>query len=348
MPTLPFTFHFNRDLKQEEWTDMDQVLQLNQLLKYLFQWSMENKGFNLATHWEGLGASCQKICLKEIPYKDLMVINKGWNLTRKFRLLEERETRIRENQSTIQSLEEHLNQTGPTLVPSGSQGVDQHNSPVASNHSSTNRSVAKSQHSSQSQAKAERFRPNDPEAVGLGERSTQDPEIVVNTSRISIPNNRYITPTQNEHIVVTTESNLKRDSLWLQMSQSSEKTQKQFAELQEIHERMKILTSSMDKIVEALQEGHAQLSNASEETNKILNEVIEEMPNYKRDRDCLDQELKKLLNVYQNMKPQTQGHVLIIHTTKKTSNHMPFWRIRQGVHLNTNMEKTCLILRRNH
>ncbi|MBW0533131.1 hypothetical protein O181_072846 [Austropuccinia psidii MF-1] len=48
------------------------------------------------------------------------------------------------------------------------------------------------------QPKAERVRPNDPEAVGIGERSTQEPEIVVNTSRISTPINRNMTPTQNE------------------------------------------------------------------------------------------------------------------------------------------------------
>ncbi|MBW0466109.1 hypothetical protein O181_005824 [Austropuccinia psidii MF-1] len=61
--------------------------------------------------------------------------------------------------------------------------------------------------------KAERVRPNDPEAVGLGERSTQGPEITVNTFRISSPNNRNITPTQNEHNVVTPESNLNSDQL---------------------------------------------------------------------------------------------------------------------------------------
>ncbi|MBW0492882.1 hypothetical protein O181_032597 [Austropuccinia psidii MF-1] len=53
------------------------------------------------------------------------------------------------------------------------------------------------------QPKEERVKPNDPEAVLLGERSTQEPEIVVNTSRISSLNNRNITPTQNEHSVVT-------------------------------------------------------------------------------------------------------------------------------------------------
>ncbi|MBW0462122.1 hypothetical protein O181_001837 [Austropuccinia psidii MF-1] len=99
------------------------------------------------------------------------------------------------------------------------------------------------------QPEAERVSPNDPETVGLGERSTQEPEIAVNTSRFSSPNNTNITPTQNEHSVVTPESNLNSDALWLQMSQFEEKTQNQFAELQESHERMKKLTASMDKLL---------------------------------------------------------------------------------------------------
>ncbi|MBW0580098.1 hypothetical protein O181_119813 [Austropuccinia psidii MF-1] len=136
--TLPFTLQFNRNLKQEDWNDMDQVLQLHQLLKDLFQWSMDNKRFNLASHWEELGASFQSICLKEIDFKDLMVITKGWNHTRQFRLLEARANRIRENQATIQAIEEQLTQTGPTHIPSGSQGAGQISSPVASNHSETN------------------------------------------------------------------------------------------------------------------------------------------------------------------------------------------------------------------
>ncbi|MBW0463433.1 hypothetical protein O181_003148 [Austropuccinia psidii MF-1] len=53
------------------------------------------------------------------------------------------------------------------------------------------------------QQQAERVKPNNPEAVGLGERSTQEPEIDLNTSRISITSHRNITPTQNEHNVVT-------------------------------------------------------------------------------------------------------------------------------------------------
>ncbi|MBW0484638.1 hypothetical protein O181_024353 [Austropuccinia psidii MF-1] len=85
-----------------------------------------------------------------------------------------------------------------------------------------------------------------------------------------------ITPTQNEHSVVTPESDLNSDEMWLKMSQYAEQTQKKFSELQESHERMKKLTASMDKIVKALQEGHAQLRKASEEPNKILSQVFEE------------------------------------------------------------------------
>ncbi|MBW0471199.1 hypothetical protein O181_010914 [Austropuccinia psidii MF-1] len=149
--TLQITFQFNRNLKPEDWKEMDQVPQIHQLLKDLFQWTKDNKRFNLASHWAELGASCQKICPREISFKDRMEISKQWNPTGQFRLLEERATRIRENQAAIQAIDEQLNQTGPTLIPSGSQGVDQPNSPGASNHSATSRSVAKSPHSSKSQ-----------------------------------------------------------------------------------------------------------------------------------------------------------------------------------------------------
>ncbi|MBW0569443.1 hypothetical protein O181_109158 [Austropuccinia psidii MF-1] len=144
------------------------------------------------------------------------------------------------------------------------------------------------------QPEEERVRPHDPEAVGFDERSSQEPEVVVNNSRIISPINRNITPTHIEHDVVTPESNLNSDALWLQMSQYAEQTQKQFAELEASHERMKKLTASMDKIVKTIQEGHAQLSKASEETKKILNIVFEEQHHSRRERDCLDQDYKKL------------------------------------------------------
>ncbi|MBW0477516.1 hypothetical protein O181_017231 [Austropuccinia psidii MF-1] len=143
--------------------------------------------------------------------------------------------------------------------------------------------------------KTERVRPNDPEAVGLGERLKQEPEIVVHTSRISSPIHRTITPTQIEQDSFTPEGSLNIDALWLQMSQFPDKTQKQFAELQESHERMKKLTASMDKTFKTLQEGHAQLSKACEETNRRLNQFFEEQHHSKSDRDCLYQDINNIL-----------------------------------------------------
>ncbi|MBW0471222.1 hypothetical protein O181_010937 [Austropuccinia psidii MF-1] len=89
-------------------------------------------------HWEEFGASFQKICLNKIDFRALMVITKGCNPTRQFRLLEVRANRIRENQATIQAIEQ-LTQTGHPWIPSCSKGVDQTSSSVASHHSGTNR-----------------------------------------------------------------------------------------------------------------------------------------------------------------------------------------------------------------
>ncbi|MBW0525313.1 hypothetical protein O181_065028 [Austropuccinia psidii MF-1] len=160
------------------------------------------------------------------------------------------------------------------------------------------------------QPKAERIRPHDPEVGGFGERRTQEPEVVVNHSRISSPSNRNITPTQTEHNIVTSETNIKSDTLWLQMSQYADQSAKHFAELEASHERMKKLTASMDKIIRNLQEGHAQLSKASEQANKRLNLVFEEQHHSRRNRDCLDQDINKSFNVYNNLKPQPQGQVM--------------------------------------
>ncbi|MBW0464212.1 hypothetical protein O181_003927 [Austropuccinia psidii MF-1] len=196
------------------------------------------------------------------------------------------------------------------------------------------------------QLKQERVGPNYPEAFLFGERSTQEPEVFLHKSRISSPINRNITPTQIEHNVVTPESNLNSDALWLQVSQSAQKTQKQFAELEARHERMKTLTPSMDKIVKALQEGHAQLSKASEETNKSLNQVFEDQHHRKGERDWLDQDIKKLFNVYHNMNPQPKGHVTDNPYHQEDIKPDALLKIRQYIHLNTSMEKICLILRR--
>ncbi|MBW0513559.1 hypothetical protein O181_053274 [Austropuccinia psidii MF-1] len=160
------------------------------------------------------------------------------------------------------------------------------------------------------QPQVDRVRPNDPEYVSLCERSTQEPEIVVNSSRISSPTNRNIPPTKNEQNVVTPESNLNSDQLWLQMSQFSAQTQEKFDEHHRSNERLKELKSLYEAAIKAIQESCAKLHKASEETNKRLNQVFEEKYHCKRDRDCLDQDIKKLFNVCQNIKPQQQGHSL--------------------------------------
>ncbi|MBW0470632.1 hypothetical protein O181_010347 [Austropuccinia psidii MF-1] len=160
------------------------------------------------------------------------------------------------------------------------------------------------------QTKEEKVRPNDTGAFGFGERSAQEPEVVAHNFRISSALNRNITPTQIEHNVFTPESNLNSDALWLQMSQSAEKTQKQFAELEASHETMKKLTVSMETIAKTLQEGHAQSSNTSEEANKRMNLILEEQRNSKRERDFLDKDINKLFNVYHHMKHQPQGHFM--------------------------------------
>ncbi|MBW0467666.1 hypothetical protein O181_007381 [Austropuccinia psidii MF-1] len=135
---LPFTFQLNRNLKPEHWTYINQAIKLHQLLKDLFQWIMY-KRFNLASHWEEPWGGFQRIFLEEKPFKEPMVITKGFNPNRKFKLLKEREARIRENKGTIHAIEEKLNQKENTLIPSSSQGVNQPDSQVALNHSSTSK-----------------------------------------------------------------------------------------------------------------------------------------------------------------------------------------------------------------
>ncbi|MBW0462719.1 hypothetical protein O181_002434 [Austropuccinia psidii MF-1] len=86
-----------------------------------------------------------------------MIIAKGWNPNRNFRLLDNRSARIRRNQATIKEIEEMLNQKEHTLTPLGSQGVvSQPDSPVASSHSRNRRSVAKGHHDSKSQVVSRR------------------------------------------------------------------------------------------------------------------------------------------------------------------------------------------------
>ncbi|MBW0549742.1 hypothetical protein O181_089457 [Austropuccinia psidii MF-1] len=271
----------------------------------LFQWSLDNKRFNLESHWAGLGASFQKICLKEIDFKDIMVITKGWNPTRKRTADPDRAYA-----DSFRLTRSRPNQLPNGFTPFRNQKISGQESPFFTLPGGFQEKTRKQgQKEDLLQPEEEIVRPHDSEAVGFGERSAQEPEVVLNNSRISSPINRNITPAWIEHHAVTPESNLNSDALWLQMSQYTEKTQKQFEELEASHERMKKLTASMDKIVKTLQQEHAQLSKASEEANKRLNLVFEEQHHSRRDRDCLDQDINKFFNVYHSIKPQPQGHV---------------------------------------
>ncbi|MBW0567878.1 hypothetical protein O181_107593 [Austropuccinia psidii MF-1] len=121
-----------------------------------------------------------------------MEIKKGWDLRRKFRLLEKRAARIKENNTPIQAIEGQWNQKEENWIPSGSQGVvSQLNSPVAFNNPEYNKSVAKSHNYYQSQvfsrrrqgskavtrvlsARGRKSQKHNPEAVVISERSAQE------------------------------------------------------------------------------------------------------------------------------------------------------------------------------
>ncbi|MBW0498118.1 hypothetical protein O181_037833 [Austropuccinia psidii MF-1] len=108
----------------------------------------------------------------------------------------------------------------------------------------------------------QRVRPNDPEAIELRERSTQESEVVVNTSRISSPSNRNITPTHNENNL-TPESSLKSDQLWLQMSRFAVQTQEKLYELQRRNVRLQELPTVQQEKIKAIQYSCAKLRKAS-------------------------------------------------------------------------------------
>ncbi|MBW0468507.1 hypothetical protein O181_008222 [Austropuccinia psidii MF-1] len=279
IPTLPFTFQFNRNLKPGDWKIW---------IKFL-------SSIPLGRTWSKLPEDLSRRDGLQRPYDN-----------------HQRRTAHtdRENSDSFRLTRSRPNQLSSGFTPFRNQQISVQESPFftipGSFQEKTRIQGKKQEHL---EPEEERVRPNDPEGVGFGERSAQEPEVVLNNYRISSLINRNITPTQIEHNIVTPESSLNSDSLWLQMPQFAEQSHKQFAELEASHDRMKILTASMDKIVKNLQEGRAKLSKASEETNKRLNLVFEEQHHRKRDRDFLYKDINKLLNVYNSMEPQPQGHV---------------------------------------
>ncbi|MBW0469363.1 hypothetical protein O181_009078 [Austropuccinia psidii MF-1] len=91
------------------------------------------------------------------------------------------------------------NKLSSSFTPSKNQQISGQESPLFTIPGSFQEKTRRQgQKQDQLQPKEERFRPNDPEAVGFGEGSAQKPEVVVNNFRISSPINRNITPTQIE------------------------------------------------------------------------------------------------------------------------------------------------------
>ncbi|MBW0539819.1 hypothetical protein O181_079534 [Austropuccinia psidii MF-1] len=157
----------------------------------------------------------------------------------------------------------------------------------------------------------ERIKPYYPEIVGPDERSTRKQQMVVNTSnRIRTPATSIISLTQLEHNCFTPESNSNSDKIWFQMSQLAVKGQGKFDELHRSNLRFPELTTLQEETVKAIQESCAKLRKSSEESNKRLNQVFEEQYHCKREWEFLDQDINKLFNVFQNIKPQPKANVL--------------------------------------
>ncbi|MBW0568012.1 hypothetical protein O181_107727 [Austropuccinia psidii MF-1] len=107
---------------------------------------------------------------------------------------------------------------------------------------------------------------------------------VNNSNRIRDPATKSITPTQMKYNVVTPESNLNSDQLWLQMSQLAVKNQEKFDEPHSRNVRLQEWKTLQEATVKAIQESYAKLSEASEETNKRLNPFFKDEYHCKRDR----------------------------------------------------------------
>ncbi|MBW0516810.1 hypothetical protein O181_056525 [Austropuccinia psidii MF-1] len=94
------------------------------------------------------------------------------------------------------------------------------------------------------------------------------------------------------------------------MSQFEFHTQQSLDDFKRINERLQRNAILKEATIKDIQEGCSQLRKISEENNKRLSQVFEEQHHCKGDRECLDQEINKLFNFYQNMKPQPEGQAL--------------------------------------
>ncbi|MBW0528936.1 hypothetical protein O181_068651 [Austropuccinia psidii MF-1] len=72
--------------------------------------------FSIASSWAEIGIITQNICLKKMTWLDLMEEIKAFNPNNNFKLSEETENRIKENQEAIQAIEKSLNMGEPSQI----------------------------------------------------------------------------------------------------------------------------------------------------------------------------------------------------------------------------------------
>ncbi|MBW0492279.1 hypothetical protein O181_031994 [Austropuccinia psidii MF-1] len=200
---LPFTFQFNRNLKAEGCKDINHMLQLQQLLKRLIPMEIGQQ--------EGQ-PSCK--------------MGRTWGMLKEDRSQRDTFQRAYENNQRLESQKAARNSGGkgrlsrskPVRLPGGftpltHQKISGQDSPFFTIPASfQEKKRVKVQEKEFFKTEAEIFTTNDSEAVGLSERSTQKPEIILNTfDRISIPTTRNDIPTENAHSFVITESNIRRN-----------------------------------------------------------------------------------------------------------------------------------------
>ncbi|MBW0479386.1 hypothetical protein O181_019101 [Austropuccinia psidii MF-1] len=183
-------FQFNRNLKQEDWKDMDQVLQLHQLLKDLIQWSMENKrlqrpygnhqrleSYQVVQTPGGEGKQDKGESSHYPSYRGTAYPDRAYSDS--FRLTRSRPNQLSSGFKPFRNKYIGGQESPFFTIP----GIFQEKARIQ---------LQKQDHL---YPEEERVRPSYPEAVGFGERSSQEPEVGLNNTGISSPINRNITPT---------------------------------------------------------------------------------------------------------------------------------------------------------
>ncbi|MBW0527061.1 hypothetical protein O181_066776 [Austropuccinia psidii MF-1] len=160
-------------------------------------------GIPLGRTWRKLPEDLSQRDTLQISLK----ISKGWNPTRK-RTAEPH----RAYSASLRLTRSRTNKLSSRFTPFRHQQIGGQESPFFTiTGSFQEKTRIQGQNQDHFQPKEERVRLNDQEAVGFGERSAQEPEVVVHNYRISNPINRNITLTPIEHNVITPESVLNNE-----------------------------------------------------------------------------------------------------------------------------------------